>query len=105
MSWAVPLYTDRPSSSPVQLLEELRRSPACGAARPGQRCCALSAEASAGRCYCRPGDYLGIGTALASMQVRHPRHLPPFLRAENLHVSPGCEPGQSGRCALLVLAG
>lgn len=58
----------------MQLLEELRRSPACGDARPGPRCCALAAEAAAGRCACRPGAYQGIGTALASMQVRRPGH-------------------------------
>ena len=66
----------------MQLLEELRRSPACGNARSGQRCCALAAEASAGRCACRPGAYQGIGTALASMQVRRPRLLPASPHAQ-----------------------
>ena len=34
------------------------------------RCCALAAEAAAGRCHCRAGAYLGTGTALAAVQAR-----------------------------------
>ena len=60
---------------PAQLLAELRATPACGARDPPARCCALAAEAAAGRCHCAAGEYRGVGAALAAVRAhcRAPR--------------------------------